>query len=494
MNLADERLKELDSPALTTSARAVLRCRVAADLIHVGQYETAREALGELWRGVGVRPNVEGLDERTAAEVLLQVGALSGWLGASSQEAGTQEAAKDLMSESAALFERLGEVTGATAARGELALCYWREGAYDEARVLLTRAFEGSTGADAEQRAKVLLRRVTVECAAGRYHDALTILRDYAHIFDEQISHAFRGSFHSHLAVALKQLGAAERRPDYLDRAIIEYTAAIHHYEQARHERYIANNENNLANLLRKMGHYAEAHEHLDRAGVILVRLNDAGLLAHVDETRARLLIDEGQYGEAGRVIARSIQTLERGSAAAPLAEALTTQGVVWARLGDNERSVNVLRRALSVAEESGALSNAGLAALTLIEEHGARRALSEQELYDLYRRADELLKDVQDFETVARLRACARVVMRRLAGVRLGDENFTIFGAVHEFEARLIGKALEEAGGSVTKAARLLGVRHQSLLAMLNARHHKLLGKRKPPEKRRRSIIKKTK
>ena len=435
MNLADERLGALDDPSLSADERALLRCRVAADLIHAGQYEAASEALGAFWRGVGERPNIEGLAESLAAEVLLQVGKLSGWIGASRQEAGTQEAAKDLMSESAALFEQLGEVARAAISRSELALCYWREGAYNEARVLLTQAFDESTGADAEQKAKILLRWVTVECAASRYHDALILLRDYAHIFNEQISHAFRGSFHSHLAIVLKQLGAAERRPDYLDRAIIEFTEAIHHYEQARHERYVANNENNLANLLRKTGHYREAHEHLDRAGVILVRLNDAGLLTHVDETRARVLIGEKQYREAGRVIARAIQTLEQGGAAALLADALTTQGVVWARLGDNERSIDVLRRAVSVAEESGALSNAGLAALTLIEEHGTRRALPHAELYELYRRADEMLKDAQDEESSARLRTCARLVMRRLAGVQLGDKNFTIFGAVQEFE-----------------------------------------------------------
>lgn len=50
MTLADERLKELDNPSLTTDERALLRCRVAADLIHAGQYEAARESLGELWR------------------------------------------------------------------------------------------------------------------------------------------------------------------------------------------------------------------------------------------------------------------------------------------------------------------------------------------------------------------------------------------------------------------------------------------------------------
>ncbi len=91
----------------------------------------------------------------------------------------------------------------------------------------------------------------------------------------------------------------------------------------------------------------------------------------------------------------------------------------------------------------------------------------------------------------MARLRASARVVMRRLASIQLDDKNFTLFGAVHELEARLIGKALEEAEGSVTRAARLLGIRHQSLITMLNVRHRKLLKKRKPVEKRLRSIIK---
>ena len=81
MTLADERLREIDNPSLTTDERATLRAQVTADLIHKRRYEDARESLGELWRGVGERPNVEGLGEKTAAEVLLQAGVLSGWLG-----------------------------------------------------------------------------------------------------------------------------------------------------------------------------------------------------------------------------------------------------------------------------------------------------------------------------------------------------------------------------------------------------------------------------
>ncbi|HWS54439.1 MAG TPA: helix-turn-helix domain-containing protein [Pyrinomonadaceae bacterium] len=493
MTLADERLKELDSPSLTEDERAVLRCRVAADLIHAGQYEAAREALGEFWRGVGARPNVEGMGEATAAEVLLQVGFLSGWMGASSQAAGAQESAKDLISESAAIFERLGDFNRAAAVRSDLALCYWREGAYDEARVLLEEASALISG-DGQLKAKTVLRLVVVEASAGRYSDALRLLTESAPTFGEGAGHVLQGGFHNELGNVYQLLGKAERREDYTDKAILEYTAAIYHYGQAGHGAYCASIENNLAFLLYKLERHRQAHEHLDRAGAALRRLNDAGLLAQVDETRARVFLAEKKYREAGRVISRAVQTLEHGGAAALLAEGLTTQGVTLARLGDNESSINSLRRAVRVAGEAGALSNAGLAALTLIEEHGARRVIPAKELYQLYRRADELLKDTQDAEDIARLRAAARIVMRRLADVNLHDKNFTFYNAVQEFEAKLIEQALDEAGGSVTRAAKLLGLTHQTLGTMLSQRHKKLAEKRAPREKRLRSIIKEPK
>jgi transcriptional regulator with GAF, ATPase, and Fis domain len=145
----------------------------------------------------------------------------------------------------------------------------------------------------------------------------------------------------------------------------------------------------------------------------------------------------------------------------------------------------------MALAEGVGALTNAGLAALALIEEHGARRVLSRTELYNLYQRANELLKETQDAEDIARLRACALTVMRRLSDVHLHDKNFSLYGAVNEFESKLIEQALEETGGSVTQAAKLLGLKHQTFIAMLNKRHKRLQPKRKPPEKRLRSIIK---
>jgi tetratricopeptide (TPR) repeat protein len=489
MNLAAEgRLKELDNPALTAAERALLRSEVAADLIHKGQYEAAHEALGELWRGTGERPNLEGVGDRAAAEVLLQVGVLSGWLG---KVKGAQEAAKDLISESAALFEKLGESNRAAAARAEIALCYWREGAYSEARVMLEQAASNIKN-DASLKAKTVLRFAMVETYAGRYSDAFHLLRNYAPLFDEGVSHTLRGSFHNEFARVLRRLGAAERRQDYFDRAIIEYTAAVYHAEQAQHESYLARIENNLAFLLYKLGRYRDAHKHLDRAQTIFTRLRDAGSLAQVDETRARVLVAERKYRDAERTIAGAVKTFERGDESALLAEALTVQGVIWARLWVYEASINVLRRAAELAESVGAFTSAGLALLTLLEEHGTTWRLSPDEVYEAYQRADRLLKDTQEAEDIVRLRACSRTVMKRLATVQLGDKNFTLPGAVYEFEAKLIERALEESGGSITKAARLLGLTHQTLGSILNTRHKKLTAKRKPQQKRLKSIIKK--
>jgi tetratricopeptide (TPR) repeat protein len=493
MNLTDERLKELDNPSLTRNERVMLRCRLASEFIHTGQYETAREALGELWQGVGRRPEVEKLKPQAAAEVLLQCGVLSGWLSEAQHTSGTQEKAKDLIFEALRMFKAESQHSKVSEAQYELGMCYFRLGSYDEARITLEKAHDTlKDDEDASLRAKILIRHSIIEIWTGRYRDALDIL-EKARKFFEASGDALKGKWHSQRGLVLVHIATAEQRMDCFDRAIMEFTAAIFHCEQAGHERYCGNNLNNLAMLLYQLGRHSEAHEHLDRAQVIFKRHNDSGNLACVNETRARVYIAEQKYREANGLISGVIQTFEKASEYAMLADALTIQGVVWSRVGVYDKSISILRRAMDIAEDAGALSNAGLAALTLIEEHGARR-LPPTELYNVYRRADRLLKGTQDIEEIARLRACARIVMKRLSGLRIHDKNFSLYGAMQEFEAKFIEQALEEEEGSVSRAARLLGISHSSLVKLLKTRHKSLMHKRTPAQRRLRSIVKKPK
>src|SRR6201986_5086896 len=176
MNLADERLKQLDNPSLTENERVSLRCQVAADLIHRGQYEAAREALGELWLGVGQRAPVRNLPPTVDAEVLLQCGALTGWLGSVRNVSGAQEQAKDMLSEAERKFRSQGIPVKVSETQYELGACYWRLGQLDEARVVLHEALKPLTQADVELKAKVLIRRTNVEGWENRYHEALNNL------------------------------------------------------------------------------------------------------------------------------------------------------------------------------------------------------------------------------------------------------------------------------------------------------------------------------
>jgi DNA-binding NtrC family response regulator len=154
--------------------------------------------------------------------------------------------------------------------------------------------------------------------------------------------------------------------------------------------------------------------------------------------------------------------------------------------------SIKILKRVIEVAQQSGALAQAAQAALTLMEEHGATRRLSGSELAKLYQRADELLKDTQDAEEMKRLRACALIVIKRFSGMRLHAPGFSFYGAIHELEAGLIEQALELEGGSVTRAAKRLGMKRQTFTQTLTMRHKNLFNKRTPPGKRLKSIIKK--
>ncbi len=410
MSLAETLHQQLGNTKLNRDERAQLRCQLAEELENRGQYEAARNALGDLWQGIGVRPAIEGFSERTAAELLLRAGTISGWLGSAGQIADAQEAAKDLISESITLFESLGETSRATAARSDLTLCYWREGAFDEARALLEDVSSHLDENDIEVKAKTLLRRILIEVSTGRLNKALRLLTDAASIFEASEDHILKGRFHGQLALVLRGLSTAERRQDYMDRAVVEYTAASYHFEQAGHARFRARDENNLGFLLFIMGRYEEAGEHLNHARRLFLEFKDSGSIAQVDDTRARLLLAQGRNAEAEKVIRGAVQTLEKGGEQSLLAEALTTQGVVMAKLGRFDQSYALLQRAMDVSQQAGALENAGRAALALLEEHVER--MRNEERREVYRRADEWLAGTQNAEDISRLRACARRVM----------------------------------------------------------------------------------
>lgn len=479
-----------DSRLTAGDGRILECCARARELEAAGDYEGARNVLAARWRGAGYRPLLDGLCRQAAAELLLRAGVLTGWLGSSQQLAGAQDGAKDLIIEALRAFEGLGERARAAEARIELALCYWREGAFDEGRVTLREALALLGDSDRELRARALLRCVTVERSDGRLDAALSLLADEDGLFGSLGDDYLSGCFHNMRGLTYNNLFERGAAGDYADRTLIEFAAASYHFEQSGHARYQARVENNYGKLLVAMNRPAEAHGRLSYARGLFAGLKDRGSVAQVDETRARAFIAEGRFDEAVEVIRHVIAVFEQGGERALLAEALTTAGVALARAGCADEAKSSLMRAVEVAEAAGATKRAADAALTLLEE--LHHQLSPTEVCDAYEVANRLAGADAVTEMLLRMRDCASLLPDLVRRLLSAEVPCDLHEKVRLLERRHIKEALRASGGRITGAAKLLGFTHpQFLTSIMKSRHQDLLDARRPPVRRRRSLMK---
>ena len=234
-----------------------------------------------------------------------------------------------------------------------------------------------------------------------------------------------------------------------IDRALIEYAAASHHFELAEHRPYLANVETNLGYLYFKINLFAEANEHLDRARRIYVRIKDAQTAAQVDETRARILLEQRRIAEAERVIRSAVRVHEKGGTAILLTEALITYGRVLARSERYATSLATFRRAIDLSDQAGLVNRAAEATLAAFRELGENLVVSER--------------------------------VQLLSGFGLGQDRLSR-------EREVIKLALEQSKGKISRAARSLGVSWQWLGYVLRTRHKDLLKYRTPVRNRRKN------
>jgi tetratricopeptide (TPR) repeat protein len=441
-------LRERENPNLGVDSRAELCCEATRDLENRGAYEEARKVLADYWARIGEPPKLDGLQDITAAELLLRAGVLTGIIGSQRHIPDAQETAKNLLTQAHSIFaarqikKKIAEVLT------ELALCYWRTDDLNEARDCLKEALSLLT-IDGELKAKAILRLSIVEHSAERDPKAFQILKKNVSLFERLNNHTLRGSYHVNLGNRLENLAESRKKSDYIDRALIEYAAASYHFELAGHRPYLANVETNLGYLYFEIERFDEATEHLDRARRIYVSIKDARTAAQVDETRARIFLEQGRLTEAERTARAAVRVQEKGDNTTLLTEALITYGRVLARSDKHGAALAMFRQAIALCDHAGLTNRAAEAALSAFREIGEHLAVSERG--------------------------------QLVAGRGLCEERLSR-------EREVIKNALEQAQGSVTHAARSLGTSWQGLAYALQTRHRDLLDNRTPvrPRKRR--------
>ena len=478
---------KLDTSHLSRTDEVFSRCQRAMELKDAGNYLGAQEVMRPLWKGPGQRPDTTGLHPSVAAELLLCVGILTCWMASKDQSKQGQEAAKNLISEGIAYYESTQDIVKVAAGRIELAYCYWYEGELNEARIWFTDALQKLT-AKGNTRARALVGLAIVEWSAARYEDARRILTDNASLFKRITDHTIKAIYHNQLAMVLRELAKSETKTNYLRQAVNEYEEADRHLKRTRNVFFRVDLKNNVGNVLRQLSRYKEAHKYLAEARRLAVSAKDKLRVAQVDETRAQVLIAERKFKEAEAVARSVVSILRKTDRHALLAEALITHGTTLARLNELERSQFCFQSAIEVARQVGALNQAGLASLTMIEEV----ELSRAELQAAFVLARQGLSECQSKELLLRQIAAADKVVSSL-GAELSTEAVTeifltksdLAQAVVEHEGSLIKQALAKVNGSVTQASRLLGLSHQGLAYIIESRHPYLLKERTPIRRR---------
>lgn len=481
--------QKIKTPKSIANDEALRMCEAALDRYDKGDYEGAQKVMRRLWRGVGKRPDTQGLHPSVAAEVMLSVGMLTGWIGSQIQLKEAQETAKDLISESITYFESERDLKKVAAAQVELAYCYWRDGELNEARIMLREALQKLT-TEGTTRARAITKLVIIENSAARHTEALKLLTENASLFQKITNHTVKGDYHNELAITFEEIAASEKREDYFQRAIQEYIKADHHFKLAKNLPFRASVKNNIAVLLSNLARFPEAHKYLNEARRLTMSLRDKAKTAQIDWTGAEVLIAEGKLKEAEAVARKAATTLEKGGHQCLLADALITQGIALARAGNHERAQFVFQRAIEAAYKVNALSKAGLAALTLIEEVSE---LSPATLQAAYERAREWLAESQNKGVLLRLNKAAGKFVSSVRPELSAEDateilltpNFDLQERMLQYERSIIKRALGQANGSVSHAAKVLGLSHQGLAYVIESRHKDLIKERTPIRRR---------
>jgi len=358
---------QIASLDLSVNEEIQVYCAISREQIDAGNYDAASRILRPWWQ-FGSWPKLEGLNQKSSADLLFTTGELAGFVASTQQIPRGQRHGEELLIGSITLFEYLGFRRRTAEGRIELALCYYRQGLFDIGRSLLVHALADLSEDDWELRSLALIRLASVERHAGRLRDALGRLNEATDLVKLSGPWA-TGRRNLELASTYKDLAIAEGESVYFNNAEEFYYKALHEFEAVGNHRYVAIVENNIGFLLLNLNAYQESECHLLRSSRLFKAFSDAVRGAQVKETLARLYVATEQYVVAHNAIKEAVQTLENTDSEALLAEALTTNGLVESRLGNYASAKSILLAACSIAERCGDYGGAGRALLILLEE-----------------------------------------------------------------------------------------------------------------------------
>lgn len=291
------------------------------ELCDLGDYRGAGELLGLT---AGQRPERGVAGDSEHAEALLVAGIISSVAGGILQ-AGNQGAARAMLTEAASL---LGDDPKSHAARSWLAWVEYWDGDLDKALALIQQVT--NSRADNATRFRALLLRAGIYSDQGIPDQAFTVLTGMVSLYDS-CSPLLKGKFHN-------QRGRVLRLLEQTDRAIVDYDAAFHFFEQVGDRRCQAFAANNLAGIYLETEQFAQAHECAEQARLLFRELGDKSYEAATWDQTASIFLAEGKTDTALCAIDQGITLVAFGGI---LTECLATRDRIIKNILDTKDEIN---------------------------------------------------------------------------------------------------------------------------------------------------------
>lgn len=237
---------------------------------------------------------------------------------------------------------------------------------------------------------------------------------------------------------------------------------------------------------LKGTARFKRAQETLEPAQALIVDAADGGPLAIMDGGWAEELVADENLVAALALGSRVAALTEQDTPQGPLVDELITQGIELARLKNADHAEFMFKTAITVAMRCGAQDKVALAALTMIEELDQ---LPARTMCDAFEMALEMPESV-GIEVLRRVSKAAVKVIKRATAKRSNQEAPEVdtkrpMNLEYEmllYERSLLRNALVNAQGSLSQAARSVGLKPGKFFRRLRVEHQVLLRRLRPP------------
>lgn len=407
-------------------------------------------------------------------ESLLARGVVYYWLASTGSEISIEEA-KDILAKAQRLFLEIENTERALLCQTFVGLCYWRQGQSAEAMILIGSA--GQEAASPRVQYLALISKAVLQTEHTAWREALRTLEALAPLMDAETNLSLKGRFHHHRGLAYKQ--GNDEEGGHLDQALIEYEAAIDYYERAGNARYEARILNNLAMLYLSIDP-RRAHANIDCAIRLLQAQGERAELAQARDTRALIYLAEGHLKSAKSSADQAVALQRISDDQTWLPSFLITRARIFARMNLLSLARRDFAEAVTLAETAGNGEMAASAYSIAIEELADYLPLGD--LIVMFVRINDLAGSKYTNAGVRVLQRVKATSASSLAELELSE---------HQQESEIFREALGQSKGSITKAAKALGIARNTLSYKIKTRHPELAGALKPTRRNRKCFSK---